>query len=102
MAPVLTFYAKRKEIHCALVCALRHQLDSYSGKIGDLTYTLNLDQLNPEQLRVLATQLMPRVETMDNQSHRHTTVNEKLTYEIAQFKCYKFAKHRKQLSIGIG
>jgi hypothetical protein len=35
-----------------------------SGKIGGMTSLPNLDQLNPEQLRALAAQLIQRVETM--------------------------------------
>lgn len=56
------------------------------------------DQLNPEQLRALATQLMQRVEVLDHQVdtlgktvetmgkkiHRDQTVIEKPTHEIAQ------------------
>jgi len=38
----------------------------------------NLDQLNPEELRALAAQLIQRVETMDKQITHHKSVNEKL------------------------
>lgn len=77
----------------------------YSGKIGGMTSLPNLDHLNPGQLRVLAAQLMQRienldqkVETMGKQIHHHKTVNEKLAYEIAQLKRFKFAKRSEQLS----
>jgi transposase len=76
-----------------------------SGKIGGMTSLPNLDQLNPEQLRALAAQLMQRVEnldqkieSMDKQIHHHKTVNEKLTHEIAQLKRFKFAKRSEQLN----
>ena len=62
-----------------------------------MTSAPNLDQLNPEQLRALAAQLMQRVETMDKQIHHHKTVNEKLTHEIALLKRFKFAKRSEQL-----
>ena len=70
-----------------------------------MTYLPNLDQLDPEQLRALAAQLMQRVvsldqkvETMDKQIHHHKTVNEKLAHEIALLKRCKFAKRSEQLS----
>src|SRR5471030_2947802 len=76
-----------------------------SGKIGGMTSLPNLDQLNPEQLRALAAQLMQRVENLDQkvesmgkQIHHHKTVNEKLAHEIAQLKRFKFAKRSEQLS----
>jgi transposase len=76
-----------------------------SSKIGGMTSLPNLDQLNPEQLRALAAQLMQRVESldqkvesMDKQIHHHKTVNEKLAHEIAQLKRFKFAKRSEQLS----
>jgi len=70
------------------------------------------DQLNPEQLRALATQLMQRVEVLDHKVdtlgktvetmgkkiHRDQTVIEKPTHEIAQLKRFKFAKRSEQLS----
>ncbi|EFQ63147.1 ISPpu14, transposase Orf3 [Pseudomonas fluorescens WH6] len=58
----------------------------------------NLDQLNPEQLRALAAQLIQRVETMDKQITHHKSVNEKLAHEIALLKRFKFAKRSEQLS----
>ncbi|MFC6298130.1 IS66 family transposase [Pseudomonas sp. CCM 7893] len=70
-----------------------------------MTSLPNLDQLNPEQLRALAAQLMQRVEsldqtveTMDKKIHRDQTVIEKLTHEIAQLKRLKFAKRSEQLN----
>ncbi len=59
----------------------------------------NLDQLNPEQLRALAAQLIQCVETMDKQITHHKSVNEKLAHEIALLKRFKFAKRSEQLSL---
>ena len=58
----------------------------------------NLDQLNPEELRALAAQLIQRVETMDKQINHQKSVNEKLAHEIALLKRFKFAKRSEQLS----
>lgn len=69
-----------------------------SGKIGGMTSLPNLDQLNPEQLRTIAAQLMQRVESMGKQIHHYKTVNDKLTHEIAQLKRFKFAKRSEQLN----
>lgn len=76
-----------------------------SGKIGGMTSLPNVDQLNPEQLRVLAAQLMLRVESLDQavetmgkKINRDQTVIEKLTHEIAQLKRFKFAKRSEQLN----
>ncbi|QJI37138.1 IS66 family transposase [Pseudomonas sp. ADAK13] len=63
-----------------------------------MTSHLNLDQLNPEELRALAAQLIQRVETMDKQITHHKSVNEKLAHEIALLKRFKFAKRSEQLS----
>ena len=63
-----------------------------------MTVHPNLDQLNPEQLRALAAQLIQRVETMDKQITHHKSVNEKLAHEIALLKRFKFAKRSEQLS----
>lgn len=38
----------------------------------------NLDQLNSEELRSLAAQLIQRIETMDKQITHHKSVNENL------------------------
>ena len=65
----------------------------------------NLDRLNPEQLRALASQLIQRVETLDQQVETmgkkinlDQTVIEKLTHEIAQLKRLKFAKRSEQMN----
>ncbi|MBA1429099.1 IS66 family transposase [Pseudomonas orientalis] len=63
-----------------------------------MTLHPNLDQLNPEQLRALAAQLIQRVETMDKQITHHKSVNKKLAHEIALLKRFKFAKRSEQLS----
>lgn len=76
-----------------------------SGKIGDMTSLPPLDQLNPEQLRALAAQLIQRVgsldqkvESMDKPIYHYKTLNEKLTHEIAQLKRFKSAKRSEQFS----
>ena len=76
-----------------------------SGKIGGMTSAPALDQLNTEQLRALATQLMQRVEGLDQhveklgkQVHHFKTVNEQLTHEIALLKRHRFAKCSEQLN----
>ena len=76
-----------------------------SDKIGGMTLLPDFDQLNPEQLRAIAAQLMQRVETldqkvesMDKQIHHYKTVNDKLTHEIAQLKRFKFAKRSEQMN----
>jgi hypothetical protein len=58
----------------------------------------NLDQLNHEELRSLAAQLIQRVETMAKQITHYKSVNEKLAREIAMLKRFKFAKRSEQLS----
>lgn len=76
-----------------------------SGKIGGMTCASSLDQLNAEQLRTLAAQLMQRVEGLDQhveklgkQVHHFRTVNEQLTHEIALLKRHRFAKRSEQLN----
>ncbi|MDY7565218.1 transposase [Pseudomonas sp. RTC3] len=70
-----------------------------------MTSLAKLDQLDPEQLRALAAQLIQRVvsldqkvETMDKQIHHHKAVNEILAHEIALLKRFNFAKRSEQLS----
>lgn len=70
-----------------------------------MTSLPDFDQLNPEQVRAIAAQLMQRVETldqkvesMDKQIPHYKTINDKLTHEIAQLKRFKFAKRSEQLS----
>ncbi|AVI83143.1 hypothetical protein BTW15_29830 [Pseudomonas syringae pv. tomato] len=43
----------------------RTQLKRSIGKIGSMTSLPDFDQLNPEQLRAIAGQLMQRIETLD-------------------------------------
>lgn len=76
-----------------------------SGTIGGMTSVPALDQLNAEQLRTLAAQLMQRVENLDQhvekldkQVHHFKTVNEQLTHEIALLKRHRFAKRSEQLN----
>ena len=63
-----------------------------------MTSSPNLDQMSPDQLRALATQLMSQVDTMGKKIHRDQTVIEKLMHEIAQLKRMKFAKRSEQLN----
>lgn len=77
-----------------------------------MTSIPDLDQLNPEQLRALAAQLLQRVsaldeqvetmgktvQVMDKKIHHDKTLIEKLNHEIAQLKRFKFAKRSEQMS----
>lgn len=77
-----------------------------------MTSIPELDQLNPEQLRALAAQLLQRVlvldeqvetvgktvQVMDKKIHHDKTLIEKLSHEIAQLKRFKFAKRSEQMS----
>ncbi|MNO92161.1 Transposase C of IS166 homeodomain protein [compost metagenome] len=77
-----------------------------------MTSIPDLDQLNPEQLRALAAQLLRRVsaldeqvetmgktvQVMDKKIHHDKTLIEKLSHEIAQLKRFKFAKRSEQMS----
>lgn len=62
-------------------------------------------QLNPEQLRSLAAQLLQRVdcldkqvETLDKEVRHHKTRNQQLIHEIAQLKRHRFAKRAESFS----
>lgn len=63
-----------------------------------MTSSPNLDQLSPNQLRVLAAQLLSQVDTMGKKINRDQTVIEKQTHEIAQLKRLKFAKRSEQMN----
>ena len=77
-----------------------------------MTSIPDLDQLNPEQLRALAAQLLQRVsaldeqvetmgktvQVMDKKIHHDKTLIEKLSHEIDQLKRFKFAKRSEQMS----
>ena len=77
-----------------------------------MTSIPDLDQLNPEELRALAVQLLQRVsvldeqletmgktvQVMDKKIHHDKTLIEKLSHEIAQLKRFKFAKRSEQMS----
>ena len=58
----------------------------------------NLDQLTPDQLRALASQLLSKVDPMGKKIHRDQTIIEQLTHELAWFNRHKFAKRSEQLS----
>ncbi len=62
-----------------------------------MTSSPNLDQLSPNQLRVLAAQLLSQVDTMGKKINRDQTVIKKLTHEIVQLKHLKFAKRSEQM-----
>ncbi len=66
-----------------------------------MTFSPNLDQTTPEQLRDLAEQalqLLSQVDAMGQKIQRLETVNEQLAHEIAILKRHKFAKRSEQLS----
>ena len=55
-------------------------------------------QMTREQLRILAAQLMSKVDTQSRKIHRDDTIIEQLTPEIAILKRHKFAKRSEQIS----
>ena len=66
-----------------------------------MTFSPNLDQMTPEQLRALAAQalqLQSQVEAMSRKIQNDDTIIEQLTYEIALLKRHKFAKRSEQIS----
>lgn len=66
-----------------------------------MTFSPNLDQMTPEQLRALAAQalqLQSQVEAMSRKIQNDETIIEQLTYEIALLKRHKFAKRSEQIS----
>jgi transposase len=62
-----------------------------------MTSLPDLDQMNPEQLRTLAAQLMSKVDTQSRRIHRDETIIEQLTHEVAILKRHKFAKRSEQI-----
>lgn len=65
-----------------------------------MTPTPPLDQLNTEQLRSLAAQLLQHVEHLDKEVRHHKTRNQQLTHEIALLKRHRFAKRSESFSPG--
>lgn len=66
-----------------------------------MTFSPNLDQMTPEQLRALAAQalqLQSQVEAMSKKIQNDGSIIEQLTYEIALLKRHKFAKRSEQIS----
>ena len=66
-----------------------------------MTFSPNLDQMTPEQLRALAAQalqLQSQVEAMSKKIQNDETIIDHLTYEIALLKRHKFARHSEQIS----
>ena len=63
-----------------------------------MTSLPDLDQMPPDQLRALATQLLSKVDTMGRESRRDKTVIEQLSHEIAVLKRHKFVKRSEQIS----
>lgn len=66
-----------------------------------MTFSPNLDQMTPEQLRDLAAQtlqLQSQVEAMSKKIQNDETIIEQLTYEIALLKRHRFAKRSEQIS----
>jgi len=58
----------------------------------------NFDQLNSEQLRASAAQLLSQVDIMGRKIHRDQALIEKLTFEIVQLKRLKFANRSEQMN----
>jgi len=70
-----------------------------SGKIGGIYLAPpNFDQLNSEQLRASAAQLLSQVDIMGRKIHRDQALIEKLTFEIVQLKRLKFANRSEQMN----
>ena len=63
-----------------------------------MTPTTSLDQLNTEQLRSLAAQLLQNIERLDKEVLYHKTRNQQLIHEIAQLKRHRFAKRAESFS----
>ncbi len=66
-----------------------------------MTFSPNLDQMTPEQLRALAAralQLQSQVEAMSKKIQNDGTLIEQFKFEIALLKRHKFAKRSEQIS----
>ena len=63
-----------------------------------MTPITSLDQLNTEQLRSLAAQLLQNIERLDKEVLHHKTRNQQLIHEIAQLKRHRFAKRAQSFS----
>ena len=63
-----------------------------------MTPITSLDQLNTEQLRSLAAQLLQNIERLDKEVLHHKTRNQQLIHEIAQLKRHRFAKRAESFS----
>ena len=62
-----------------------------------MTFSPNLDQMTPEQLRALAAralQLQSQVEAMSKKIQNDGTLIEQFKFEIALLKRHKFAKRK--------
>ena len=66
-----------------------------------MTPTTSLDQLNTEQLRNLAAQLLQNIERLDKEVLHNKTRNQQLIHEIAQLKRHRFAKRAESLTGGV-
>lgn len=72
-----------------------------SGTIGRMTFSLNLDQMTPEQLRALAAQalqLQSQVEAMSRKIQNDEILIEQFKFEIALLERHLFAKRSEQIS----
>ena len=63
-----------------------------------MTPSTSLDQLNTEQLRSLAAQLLQNIERLDKEVLHHKTRNQQLIHEVAQLKRHRFAKRAEAFS----
>ncbi|MCF6763254.1 transposase [Pseudomonas fragi] len=63
-----------------------------------MTPITSLDQLNTEQLRSLAAQLLQNIERLDKEVLHQKNRNQQLIHEIAQLKRHRFAKRAQSFS----
>ena len=63
-----------------------------------MTPITSLDQLNTEQLRCLAAQLLQNIERLDKDVLHHKTRNQQPINKIAQLKRHRFAKRAQYLA----
>jgi len=63
-----------------------------------MTSTTDLAQLNPDQLRRFAAQLMQQVEVKDQTIRHQQALNEKLTHELAILKRHRFGRRSETMS----
>ena len=65
-----------------------------------MTSTAELAQLNPDQLRTFAVELMQQVELKDRTIRHQQALNEKLTHELAILKRHRFGRRSETMNPG--